>query len=69
MIVTHAQLSAPTGMKKPLANPATVATGGEILTAKPGKAQMIAMSIAIQVWFKAMLITVTCRYTRMSYDW
>ena len=67
LFTTYPQWIAPTGMKKPLENPATAAMTGERRSALIGKAQMRAISRAIHVWFRQMLTTRTCRYTRKLY--
>ena len=45
----------PTGIRKPLENPATAEMTWEKRNAVVGTAQMRAMRRAIQVWFRAML--------------
>ena len=45
----------PTGIKKPLENPATADMTGDRRKAIPGTEQVRAMRRAIQVWFRAML--------------
>ena len=47
------------GMKNPLVKPATLDTMGEKRNALMGKAQMSAMSRAVQVWLRARLTITT----------
>ena len=53
--LAYPQCMTPTGMKKPLENPATADMIGERRNAIPGTAQIRAIRRAIQVWFRAML--------------
>ena len=65
--ISYPQCRTPTGMKKPLVNPAIAETTGDRRNAtSSGKPQTRAMRRAIQVWFKATLTTRTWRNTRTS---
>ena len=54
-VYTHPQCRTATGIRKPLANPAITEMIAERLKAQRGKAQMMAMRRAIQLWIRAML--------------
>ena len=58
------------GMKNPLVKPATLEMMGDKRKALMGKAQMRAMSRAVQVWLRARLITITtCPNTSKLYNY
>lgn len=57
--MTYPQCRAPTGMKNPLENPNVAESAGEIRKDFTGKAQIRAISKAIQHWLREIFTTTT----------